>query len=120
MSVKIPIKIKLEKNALPGYTLIANQKTRRSILSNISTKQGWGTVVKKLNVLRIFNKNKYPDKSAKYYKDMRFIQKLHLTEKHSIKRRSIKKSIKRRSIKKSIKKRSIKKSIKRRSIKKRR
>ena len=105
---KSPVKIHLEKNALPGYTLLSTQKLRRSLLSKLANEQGWGTVVKKLNVLRLFNKNRYPEKAAKYHKDMRFVQTL--SPKRQSKKRT--KSTKKRSSKKrtkSTKKRSSKK-----------
>ena len=131
---KSPVKIHLEKNGLPGYTLLSTQKLRRSLLSKLADDQGWGTVVKKLSVLRLFNKNRYPEKAAKYHKDMKFVQTLspkrqskkptkrHSTKKRSSKKRSSKKRLskKRSSKKRSTKRRSSKKhSTKRRSSKKR-
>ena len=118
---KSPVRIYLEKGALPGYTLSLNQKTRKSILTKLALEQGWGTVVKKLNVLRLFNKHKHPKTAAKFHKDMKFVQTLSPKYK-SPKKQSKRRSTKRRSVKRlsrSIKKRSTKKrSTKKRSSKK--
>ena len=90
------VRIHLEKNALPGYTLSLKQTERRQILSKLSKKLGWGNVVKKLNVLYIFNKNKHPETAAKFRKDMKYIQKQfspkHKSPKQKSKARKSKKS----------------------------
>ena len=69
--------IKLEKNALPGYSLSVPTTYRRAILDTLVDLFGWGNVVQKLNVLYVFNKNKKPDNAAKFRKDMYYVQKTH-------------------------------------------
>lgn len=98
------MKIHLEKNSLPGYTLKDTIKERRNILDKLLPKLSWGNIVKKLNVLYVFNKNKNPTTAMKFRKDMVYIQKNN--KKHSIKKS--KKKSKKRSIKRSIKKKSKK------------
>ena len=63
--MKSKVKIPVEKGALPGYTLKKSLKDRRVILVKLSKKTSWGTVVKKLNVLYIYNKNKHPETALK-------------------------------------------------------
>jgi len=53
--------IKLKKGSLPGYTLSLKQKERQNILDKLVSEYGWGNIVKKLNVLYIYNKNRYPE-----------------------------------------------------------
>ena len=124
-------KIVLEKDKLAVYSLSQSSTIRRKILSKYASKD-WGKVVKRLNILAIFNKYNHPNTAFKLRQDMKYIQQ-HFGTKRSIKKHSIKKliphklskkrSIKKHSIKKLIphkqsKKRSIKKQSKKLSIKK--
>jgi hypothetical protein len=71
---------------------------RRYLLKNILRKNlaTYSEVVKRLNVLSIYNKNKHPEISKRVIRDMRYIQKS--TKRRSTKRRSTKRrSTKRRS-----------------------
>ena len=98
------MKIVLEKGKLAGYSLSDPITIRRKILAKYA-KENWGKVVKRLNVLVLFNKNKHPTTALKFKKDMIFIQN-NFGKKKSTKKRSYKKSTKKRSYKKSTKKRS--------------
>lgn len=69
------IKIVLQRGSLPGYTLKDNRTVRRDVLKRLVKKDGWGEIVKRLNVLSIFNKNKHPENAAKFKRDMNFVQK---------------------------------------------
>ena len=122
--VRIPI---TTKGGLFGYHVNMPLDARRYLLKNILRKNlaTYSEVVKRLNVLSIYNKNKHPEISKRVIRDMRYIQKS--TKRRSTKRKSTKRqSTKRRSTKrKSTKRRSTKrrstrggaisKSIKRRS-----
>jgi hypothetical protein len=69
------LRIHLAKNALPGYTLSSKRTDRRNILDKLTKTLGWSNIVKKLNVLYIYNMNKYPLNAAKFRRDMYYIQK---------------------------------------------
>lgn len=118
---KTKVKIYTKKGGLEGYSIHDTMVKRRSILKKLLRKTPYSTIIKRLNVLAIYNKNRYPETSSKIKKDMYFLQKTFPMKKPSMKKRSMKKrSIKKRSMKKSlINKRSMKKSsMKKRSIKK--
>jgi hypothetical protein len=74
------------------------------ILKKLAKRDTWVTIVKRLNILYIYNKNRHPDIAAKFRRDMKYIQKEfspdYLSKKS--KRRSVKKrksTTKRRSVK---------------------
>ena len=119
---KSKVRLHVEKGSLPGYFLADKQSHRRQILKKLAKRDTWGTIVKRLNVLYIYNKNRHPDTAAKFKRDMKFIHNEfspdYQTKKRS-KRRSLKKRSKRRSLKQMSKRRSLKKRSKRRSLKKR-
>lgn len=110
------IRIPTKKGALPGYTLSLKRSDRRVLLDKLAKKMGWSNIVKKLNVLYIYNMNRHPENAGKFRRDMYYIQKkfspTHKTssKKYSKKRKTSKKS-------KSSKKR---KSSKRRKTSKKR
>ena len=122
INTAVKVKIKLEKGELSGYTLKDKTSTRREILASYAISKGWGNVVKRLNVLFIFNKNNHPKTAEKFRNDMKYIQKKfnpkYSSVKKSTKKRSVKRSTKKRSVKRSTKKRSVKRSTKKRSVKK--
>ena len=89
---KSRVRIHIEKGALPGYTLSLQRTNRREILDKLVKKLGWSNIVKKLNVLYIYNKNRYPINAAKFRRDMYYIQK-----KHSPKHKTSAKSYSRKS-----------------------
>ena len=71
------VKIHIEKGALPGYTLKDKITIRRKVLNNLVNEMSWGNIVKKLNVLFIFNRNLHPETADKFKKDMKYIQRQH-------------------------------------------
>ena len=116
---KSKIRLHVEKGSLPGYFLADKQMNRRKILTKLAKRDSWETIVKRLNVLYIFNKNRHPDIAAKFRRDMKYIQKEFSPDyktKSKSKSKSKSKTSKRRSLKKA-KRRSLKKA-KRRSLKK--
>jgi hypothetical protein len=121
---KSRVRIHVTKGSLHGYSLYDKRADRREVLKKLAKKDTWETVVKRLNALYIYNKNKHPQTASKFKRDMKFIQKEFSSKKMS-KRHSKKKSKKRSTKKRSIKKRSTKKrstkklSTKKRSTKKR-
>jgi adenylate kinase/ribonuclease R len=123
---KSNVRIYLKPGGLKEYHIKDTMKTRRSILKKLLRKDSYSTIIKRLNVLSIYNKNRYPEISKKVKSDISYIQKnfynKSLSKKRSIKKRmSKKRSIKKRMSKKRMsKKRSIKKlkSMKKRSKKK--
>ena len=85
--VRIPI---TTKGGLFGYHVNMPLDARRYLLKNILRKNlaTYSEVVKRLNVLSIYNKNKHPEISKRVIRDMRYIQKS--TKRKSTKRRSTK------------------------------
>jgi hypothetical protein len=120
---KSKVRLHVEKGSLPGYFLADKQSHRRKILTKLAKRDTWETIVKRLNVLYIYNKNRHPDIAAKFRRDMKFIHNEFSPDyqsKKRSKRRSLKKRSKRRSLKKrSKRRRSLEQMSKRRSIKRR-
>ena len=81
------IKIHYEKGSLPGYTLKLKRSERRNLLDKLVKDFEWGNIVKKLNVLYIYNKVKNPVNAGKFRRDMFYVQK-----KFSPKKKSTEKS----------------------------
>ena len=102
---KSRVRIHIEKGALPGYSLSLKRSDRRELLDKLVKKYGWSNIVKKLNVLYIYNMNRYPVNAGKFRRDMYYIQKK-FSPKHKTSQKSYKKS------KSSKTKRSTKKSKK--------
>jgi hypothetical protein len=127
---KSKVRIYLKPGGLKGYRIKDTMKSRRSILKKLLKKNSYSTIIKRLNVLSIYNKNRYPEISKKVKSDISFIQKnfynKSLSKKRSPKKQRSKKRSpmkkqrsKKRSKKRSIKKQmSMKKRSKKRSIKK--
>jgi septum formation topological specificity factor MinE len=97
--VRIPL---TEKGGLYGYHVDLSAKRRRSILRRLLSKRKatYSEIVKRLNVLVIYNKRRHPETSNKIKRDIDYVhrhfQKYSLTLLHkTTKRRSKKKSIRR-------------------------
>jgi len=88
------VKIHLEKNALPGYSLSIKKDERRKILDKLVNKFGWVNIVRKLNVLYIYNKNKHPKTAMKFRRDMKYIQKYFSPKSKKAKKQTKKKATK--------------------------
>lgn len=122
---KSRVRIYVTKGNLPGYTLKKSLAERRLVLEKLAKKDSWGTIVKRLNVLYIYNKNRHPETAIKFKRDMKYIQRIYSPRKRSVslKRKTHKKiMIKSQSAskRKSYKKRSqSKRTSKRKSYKKR-
>ena len=109
------VRIHVKKGGLPGYSLSISRKQRREALDKIIKVQPWSTIVKRLNVLYIYNKNKHPENAMKFKRDMKYVQKKYkMSPKRSYKK-SHKKMSSKRSYKKMSPKRSYKKSHKKMS-----
>ena len=118
--VRIPL---TTQGGLFGYHINTPAKGRRSLLKRILSKRKatYSEVVKRLNVLVIYNKRRHPEISMKVKTDIDYIHR-HLTKyKKTPSKKSKRKSVKRRSVKRrSVKRRSVKRrSVKRRSVKRR-
>lgn len=72
--VRIPI---IHKGALGKYHIDLPEKKRRSILKNLLSKgeATYSEIIKRLNVLVIYNKRRYPETSRKAKRDLDFIQR---------------------------------------------
>ena len=121
---KSKVRIPVTKGKLFGYHVDNPTKSRRSLLKRlISSKRAtFSEVIKRLNALSIYNKNRHPEMSRKVRRDMEYIEKHMGKYRLSPYRSPIKRSLKRspkRSLKRSPKKKSYKKkSSKRKSYKK--
>lgn len=76
-SIKRPINVPLRKGALEGYHVRDSSRVRRTILLSI-IKKGHSTyaeVIKRLNVLAIYNKNRTPEVTEILRKDIAFLQR---------------------------------------------
>jgi hypothetical protein len=72
--VRIPIK---HRGALDGYHIDDPIKTKRKILDWYVKKDGYATVIKRLNVLTIYNKKRHPEMSQKVLRDMNYLARKH-------------------------------------------
>ena len=72
--VRIPI---MHKGALGKYHIDLPEKKRRSILKNLLSKgkATYSEIIKRLNVLVIYNKRRYPETSRKAKRDLDFIHR---------------------------------------------
>ena len=99
--VRIPL---TTQGGLYGYHVNTPAKGRRSLLKRILSKRKatYSEVVKRLNVLVIYNKRRHPEISTKVKTDIDYIHR-HLTKykKSPVKRKSKRKSVKRKSKRKS-------------------
>jgi len=74
--VRIPI---IHKGALGKYHVDLPEKKRRSILENLLSKgkATYSEIIKRLNVLVIYNKRRHPETSRKAKRDLDFIHRQH-------------------------------------------
>ena len=70
--VRIPV---TRQGALEGYYVHDPVKTKRKMLDWYVKKDGYSTVIKRLNVLAIYNKNRNPKLSKKVQNDISYLQK---------------------------------------------
>ena len=93
--MKSKVRIPVSKGKLYGYHTADLAKDRRSLLKKlIKTKVStYSQIIKRLNVLAIYNKNRHPDTSDKIRRDIRHLQ-IHMAN-YKKKRPSKKQSFKR-------------------------
>jgi hypothetical protein len=67
----------MHKGALGKYHIDLPEKKRRSILKNLLSKgkATYSEIIKRLNVLVIYNKRRYPETSRKAKRDLDFIHR---------------------------------------------
>jgi len=58
-----------------GYSLKSNATRRHSALKKSVKAYGRGTLIKKLNALRVLHKNRHPVYSNKAHNDVKYVQK---------------------------------------------
>lgn len=73
--LKSPVRIKAQKGGLHGYSLKLKLKDRRSILDRLVKVYGYSNIIKKLNLLYVYNKNNHPENALKFRRDMIYIQR---------------------------------------------
>lgn len=71
------VRIPSRRGLLMGYHIDMPLKKRRSILRNNIKKDlaNYSETIKRLNVLVIYNKNRYPETSKRAKRDLAYIQK---------------------------------------------
>ena len=101
-SGKVILNIKLKKGGLSGYKINDPLKTKRKVLDILVIEYGYSTIVKRLNILAIYNKNKNPLYSSIIRKDIEYLQnKYRNKNKKSVKSPKLRKSPKSKTTKKS-------------------
>jgi len=73
-SGKTILNIKLKKGGLSGYRINDPVKQKQQALDKLVKKYGYSTIIKRLNILAIYNKNRYPQYTAKVRKDISYLQ----------------------------------------------
>jgi hypothetical protein len=80
---KSKVRIPVTKGKLEDYSLSDTMEHRRKILRKLAKRDTWEEIVKRLNVLYIYNKNRYPENAMKFKRDMKYIQRLYEKERSS-------------------------------------
>ncbi len=75
-SVKIRLVLKKGSLGKYGYKAKSPRESRQRSLKKALNGIGYSTLIKKLNVLSIYNKNVNPDLSASVKSDMAYVRKL--------------------------------------------
>jgi hypothetical protein len=77
-SRKIKILPKLKKGSLTslGYGIREKTAIRHAALKKALKKYGYSSLIKKLNILVVYNKNAHPDISSIAHSDMMFVEQL--------------------------------------------
>lgn len=74
-SPKRGVRIKAKKGGLHGYSLKLSLKERRNIIDKIVKIYGYSNIIKKLNLLYVYNKNNHPENALKFRRDMIYVQR---------------------------------------------
>lgn len=84
------VKIKLDPNKhIDGYTISDPAVIRRRALCRAIKVRGHVPLIRRLNVLYIYNKNKHPKNAMIFRRDMKFVQTVYVKYKHSKKTRKL-------------------------------
>lgn len=78
---KTILNIKLKKGGLMGYKINDPIQKKRQALDRLVKKDGYSTIVKRLNILAIYNKNRYPQYTRKIRNDISYLQSVYKTRK---------------------------------------
>lgn len=72
-----PLRIKspAKRGGLHGYSLKLSLKDRRNILDRLVKVYGYSNIIKKLNLLYVYNKNNHPENALKFRRDMLYVQR---------------------------------------------
>jgi len=100
---KSKVRIPVTKGKLFGYHVDSLARDRRSLLKSLirSKKATFSEIIKRLNVLVIYNKRKHPETSKRVKRDLDYIERHMSQYRLSPKRKSLKKkSPKKKSCKK--------------------
>ena len=73
-----PVRIKAQKGGLHGYSLKHKLRDRRNILDRLVKIYGYSNIIKKLNLLYVYNKNNHPENALKFRRDMIYIHSISL------------------------------------------
>ena len=73
---KSPVKLHLKHGGLGDYSVFQAARTRRIALGKVikSGSATYAQVIRRLNVLAIFNKNKYPERTELIRQDMDYLR----------------------------------------------
>lgn len=99
---KSKVRIPARKGKLFGYHVDSLAKDRRSLLKRLirSKRATFSEIIKRLNILVIYNKRKHPETSKKVKRDLDYIERHMSKYRLSPQRKSLKrKSRKRKSLK---------------------
>lgn len=107
--VKIPV---TTKGGLFGYNVGLPEKNRRSLLKFLLSGKGvsYSKIIKRLNVLSIYNKRLHPESTRKVKRDMDFLHKNYRSPKSKKKSKSKRKSKSKKKSKRKSKGKSKRKS----------
>lgn len=99
---KSKVRIPVTKGKLFGYHVDSLARDRRSILKSLirSKRATFSEIIKRLNVLVIYNKRKHPETSKKIKRDLDYIERHMSQYRLSPQRKSPKKTFKKKSSKK--------------------
>lgn len=75
--MKSVVKIKLDPSKhIEGYRARNAQQTRRAALRLTIEERGYVPLIRRLNVLYIYNKNRHPELASVFKSDMQYVQRL--------------------------------------------
>jgi len=72
---KSKVRIYVKKGGLKGYKVRDPLVKKRAALKRLINQYGYSTIIKRLNVIGIYNKNRYPDITKKVRADMAYLRK---------------------------------------------